>query len=132
MEARVSARLTAAEGRKFGLVVGGAFVVLGALVALKGHRNAGVALGALGTALAGAGVAIPTLLGPVQRGWMGLARVISKVTTPIVMSIIYFGILTPVGLVRRMIGANALVRPKAGDSYWISRETKPGSMERQF
>jgi hypothetical protein len=63
---------------------------------------------------------------------MALARVISKVTTPIVMSIIYFGILTPVGLVRRMAGANALVRPRSGDSYWISRETKSGSMERQF
>ena len=132
MEAGVSARLTAAEGRRFGLVVGAAFAVLGALVALKGHRNAGVALGTLGTVLAGAGVVIPTLLGPVQRGWMALARAISKVTTPIVMSIIYFGILTPVALVRRAFGANALVRPRTGDSYWISRDEKPGSMERQF
>ena len=132
MEARVSARLSVAEGRKFGLVVGAAFVVLGALIALKGHRNAGVGLGILGTTLAGAGIAIPTLLGPVQRGWMKLAHLISKVTTPIVMSAIYFLVLTPVGVVRRLAGSNALARSRSSDTYWVTRTKQSSSMERQF
>ena len=132
MEARVSARLSVAEGRKFGLVVGAAFVVLGALVALKGQRNVGVGLGLLGTTLAGAGVAIPTLLGPVQRAWMKLAHLISKVTTPIVMSAIYFLVLTPVGAVRRLAGANALTRRRGSETYWVARTKESSSMERQF
>ena len=132
MEARVSARLSVAEGRKFGLVVGAAFVALGAIVALKGNRNVGVGLGILGTTLAGAGVAIPTLLGPVQRGWMRLAHLISKVTTPIVMSAIYFLVLTPVGLVRRATGTNSVARARKGDTYWVTRTRQSTSMERQF
>ena len=132
MEARVSARLSVAEGRKFGLVVGAAFVALGAVIALKGNRNVGVGLGILGTTLAGAGVVIPTLLGPVQRGWMRLAHLISKVTTPIVMSAIYFLVLTPVGLVRRATGTNTVARTRKSETYWVTRTRQSTSMERQF
>ena len=65
-----------------------------------------------------AGLAIPTMLTPVERGWMALAHAISKVTTPIVMGIIYLVVLTPVGLLRRNLGSNPLVHQADTPGFW--------------
>ena len=130
----IPARLTAAEGRKFGLMVGGAFLVLGGLLWWRaGLATASVPL-ALGTALVGAGLAIPARLGPVYRGWMALALAISKVTTPIVMGAVYFLVLMPTGLLARLFGHRPLVRPEGTGTYWQSRPAgaRQGAMDHQF
>ena len=130
----VPARLTPAAGRKFGLTLGIAFGVIGALLYWRGkHTRAMVAFTISGLFLL-AGVAIPTHLGPVERAWMGLAHMISKVTTPIFMSIVYFLVLTPTGFLRRM-GGNSMLVPKPGASRWEPHSpavSVPESMERQF
>ena len=106
MATRVPARLTAAEGRRFGLTVGGAFLVFAAVAYWRGHPTTTVVLGGLGAILGLAGLVIPTHLGPVERGWMRLAHLISKVTTPVVMGVMYLLVLTPVGVLRRRVGGN--------------------------
>ena len=98
MAAGVPARLTAAEGRKFGLTVGIAFGVLGGILLWRGKETLSTVLLALGGVLVLAGLVVPTLLGPVERAWMGLAHLISKVTTPIFMGIVYFVVMTPIGI----------------------------------
>jgi drug/metabolite transporter superfamily protein YnfA len=130
----VSARLTAAEGRKFGLLVGGAFLALGALLAWRSHPFAGSVAAALGGVLVVAGLAVPTRLGPVYRGWMGFALAISKMTTPIVMGAIYFLVLTPSGLLARLFGHRPLSRPPGTVTYWQSRPAgaRRGEMNHQF
>jgi ABC-type uncharacterized transport system permease subunit len=134
MAAGVPARLTVAQGRRFGLTVGGAFLVFAAIAWWRGHPTTTNVLGALGGVLALAGLAIPTLLGPVERAWMKLAHVISKVTTPIVMAVMYLLVLTPVGLLRRAFGGNPLVHQPKGASYWKSRPegSRGGNLTRQF
>jgi hypothetical protein len=131
---RVPARLTAAEGRKFGVTVGIAFLVLAAVVWWREHPVLATAFGSLGGLLTLAGLAVPTLLGPVQRGWMGLAHAISRVTTPIVMGVVYFVVLAPIGVLMRVFGRNPLVRPPSGDTFWIDRagEGGRGTMDNQF
>jgi Saxitoxin biosynthesis operon protein SxtJ len=130
----VPARLTAVEGRKFGLMVGGAFLALGALLAWRSHVFAGTVAASLGSALVVAGLAVPTRLGPVYRSWMGLALAISKVTTPIVMGAIYFLVLTPSGLLARLLGHRPLSRPPGTVTYWHSRPAgaRRGEMDHQF
>ena len=59
-------------------------------------------------------------LGPVQRAWMGLAHAISKVTTPIFMGVVYFLVLTPIGLLRRALGRQAVARTRSASS-WMTR-----------
>jgi len=133
--AGIPARLTAREGRRFGLTVGGAFLVLAAIAWWRGGAVATNVFAALGSLLALAGLVIPTSLGPVERAWMGLAHAISKVTTPIVMGVMYIVVLTPVGLLRRTFGGNPLVHPAAGGSYWHPRpegKRRSSSLERQF
>ena len=65
---------------------------------------------------------------------MAFAHALSKVTTPVFMGLIYFLVFTPVGLVRRVLGKNALVRPSANGSYWVSRRVgaRQSDLERQF
>jgi hypothetical protein len=132
---RIPARLSAAEGRRFGLTVGIAFAVLGGLVWWRGHvLVAGVALG-LGLALVIAALVVPSRLGPIYRAWMGLAVVLSKITTPVFMGVVYFGVVTPTGLLRRLAGKNALRRQPVGNTFWVSRAAdahRRTGMERQF
>jgi hypothetical protein len=128
----VRARLTPAEGRRFALTVGSAFLALAAFVAWRGHVTVATTLGLLGVVLWLAGLLVPARLGPVERAWMALAVVISKVTTPIVMAIVYFGVLTPTGILRRTFGRNPLVAPVKG-TLWVTRSRENRSdLTRQF
>ena len=134
MARRVSTRLSTAEGRKFGLTVGGAFLAITAILWWRQHATAMLVTGSLGGALMLAGLLIPRHLGPVERAWMGLAHAISKVTTPIFMAVLYYLVLLPAGLIMRMFGNRPLVHPAGENGYWIlrSKGESPSTMERQF
>jgi len=131
--ARLSGPYTAAAGRKFGLTVGLAFVVLAGIGRWRGHPTSFVVLGALGLLLIAGGLVVPTAMGPVERAWMKLAGLISRVTTPIFMGIVYFIILTPMALLRRAFGKNALVHTSGATGLWADRRESPrGVLDRQF
>lgn len=135
LEKRVPARLSAAEGRRFGLTVGLAFLALAAVLLWRGRTRTATVLGALGAFLLLGALLVPTLMGPVERAWMGLAHAISKVTTPIAMSVVYFVVMTPIGLLMRAIGRTPLRRPAQAESFWIPRDPAiggRGNLERQF
>ena len=134
MAARIPTRLSAREGRHFALTVGAAFAALGAVLWWRGLPVGALLAAALGGLLALAGLAVPGRLGPVYRTWMGLALAISKVTTPILMGIVYFLVITPTGLLRRAFGHNSLVTSKGAPSFWADREPtgRRSDLQRQF
>ena len=135
MAARVPARLSPQQGRRFGLTVGGAFLVFAALTWWREYATAPVVLATIGSALALAGLVVPTQLGPVERAWMALAHAISRVTTPIVMAVMYFAVITPSGVLRRAFGGNPLVHAGEASGFWKTRPPdarRSKSMERQF
>jgi hypothetical protein len=133
MAERVPARLTAAHGRRFGLTVGTAFLVLAAIMWWRGHEILRLVFAVPGVALWAGGLLAPTALGPVERGWMALAHAISKVTTPIVMAVMYAGVLTPIGFLRRSFGGNPMVHPASDYGFWKHRAAgRSSSMRRQF
>ena len=125
METRIPARLSPAEGRRFGLLVGGVFLLLGGVSWWRGHQAAPAVLWAAGGALVLGGLLVPGRMGPVHARWMALALLISRVTTPVFMGLIYFGLFTPMGLVRRVLGKNSLVRHDTG-TFWVSRPAGAG------
>jgi ABC-type uncharacterized transport system permease subunit len=134
MAAGVPARLTAAQGRRFGLTVGGAFLLFAAIAWWRDNLTTTNVLATLGGTLSVAGLIVPTFLGPVERAWMRLAHLISKVTTPIVMGVMYLLVLTPVGVLRRLFGGNPMVHAPHGASYWKSRPEgrRAGNLLRQY
>jgi saxitoxin biosynthesis operon SxtJ-like protein len=134
LETGVPARLTPTEGRKFGLLVGAAFLLVGVLLWRRTHVTAAWVTTAVAVALIAGGLAMPAKLGPVYRAWMALAKVISKVTTPVFMSLIFFVVLTPAGFLVRLFGHRPLTRARGGPTYWQSRApgSRRGDMDHQF
>ncbi|HEV8319810.1 MAG TPA: SxtJ family membrane protein, partial [Vicinamibacterales bacterium] len=96
--------MTSEGRRRFGLAVGASFLTIAVIVWWRGRPGAASVLATLGVMLAVAGLAIPARLAPIEQAWMALAHAISKVTTPIVMGIMYFLVVTPIGFVRRLLG----------------------------
>lgn len=138
MAGSVRPRLTAAEGRRFAFTLAGAFLALGALLWWRSRGTAApyasYASLSLAATLLAAGALIPTRLSPVQRAWMALAHLISRVTTPIFMAVVYFGVITPISLVMRLVGHNPLRRPAPEGSFWVVRTVaeQRTDIERQF
>jgi len=129
-------RATRIELRSFGLLVGGAFVVLAAIVAWKSGvlvATVPVTLTSVGAVLVAAGLIAPRMLGVVYRAWMRFAVLLSRVTTPVFMGVIYFIVLTPIALVMRVAGRNPL-RPRTRDTVWVTRPAggRASVLERQF
>jgi hypothetical protein len=126
------ARLSPAEGRRFAFTLAAAFGVFTALLWWRGRETPAGVTATAAAAFAIAGLLVPGRLGPVQRAWMGLAHAISKVTTPIFMGVVYFLVITPIGMVRRLVGGNPL-EVHRGRSGWVDRQAEPrGDLTRQF
>jgi hypothetical protein len=129
--------LTTRLARRVGLELGG-FLILGAgLLAYRGGRAAPTAMGALGVVLALTALGRPALLVPFARRWMGLASRISRVTSPLVLGVIYLAVFTPMAWMRRSFGRSPIARDPSAATYWRRREPLPPDavrrgMERQF
>lgn len=84
-----------------------------------------------------AALAFPQLLHPLNIAWMRLGMLLNRVVSPIVMGVIFFGLLSPIAVILRFRGRDVLQRnlDPARTSYWISRNP-PGpdgsTFPRQF
>ena len=70
------------------------------------------------------GLLAPKVLDPVERAWMWLGKKMGLVMTPVAFSMIFFGAITPLGLVMRILGKDELklrFDPDAS-SYWVPVE----------
>ena len=73
------------------------------------------------------------LLYPLNLIWVKFGELIGKIVAPLVMALIFFIILTPIGLFLRLIRKDLLNKKLNNNkTYWIKRDKKPGSMKRQF
>jgi hypothetical protein len=64
---------------------------------------------------------------------MAFALALSKITTPLFMGIVYYAVLTPTGVLRRLVAGNALRAARGKPSGWVSRRASPrGDLTRQF
>jgi len=122
--------------RRFGLTVGGVFLLLGSIAAWRGHvLSPRVLLGVAGGLIVPALVA-PRLLVPVERAWMAFAHVLGTVNTKLILGLLYYVVFTPAGVLRRRF-SDPLARRLGGSeaSYWVRRESgevDPARYRRQF
>lgn len=114
---------TRRKSLEFGLTVGIAFIALTAMLFRLGNEAYPYTLG-VGIALILAGLASPRLLGPVQRLWMGASTAVGWVMTRVVLSAVFFGVITPIGLALRLFGKKLLdvEIDKSAATYWRGRE----------
>jgi hypothetical protein len=123
--------------RSFGLVFATFFALIALWPVLRRHelnRRWAVVLCALFLFIA---LVRPSLLGPLNRLWTQLALVLNRITTPLIMGLFFFLVITPLALLFRLQGKD-LLRLRfdpAASSYWIRRESTPldpKSMTHQF
>jgi hypothetical protein len=121
--------------RSFGLVMAGA----AGLIALFVFWRSGWATGAAVQVLLGMaalfallGMAWPRVLLRPYRVWMVGALVLGFVMTRVILSVVFFLVLTPIGLIMHLLGKNPLARrPDAAlATYWIPKEPQDGERER--
>jgi hypothetical protein len=122
--------------RSFGLVFAAALLVIAGWPLLHGETPRWWAAGAA-AAFALVAVAKPALLAGLNRWWMKLGIVLGKVVSPIALGVLFYGVLTPVGALMRLTGADPLrlKRDVGAKSHWIRREPPgppPDSMTNQF
>ncbi len=118
---------SARELRGFGLGVGAILLAL-AWLAWRAwfpfddpHPRAAAALAALGAGLAVTAVVRATSLAPVHRTWMRLVAPIAWVNTRLLLGLVYYGVLLPTGLLRRLGNDPLDIRGPRRRSYWVER-----------
>ena len=73
------------------------------------------------------------LLTPLNLVWIKFGELLGRIIAPIAMGIVYFVIMTPIGLFMRLGGKDFLkTKPSKNNSYWIKRKKNIESMKRQF
>ncbi len=111
------------ELRKFGLTVGIVFGLLGGLFFWRG-RDYDFYFLILSAALLLLGLAVPILLKPIHKVWMTLAVLLGWLMTRVILSVLFFLVITPIGLLARLFRKDFLDLKfdKSTDSYWISKK----------
>jgi len=125
------------QEREFGLIVGGVFLLLGLWWIYRGkfHLASEMVL-PLGAVLVLLGLVFPRALVLPNKAWMGLAEVLSFVSTRVILALVFFGIVTPIGFIKRLFGWDPLNRrAAASESYWrpySDRQRNPRHYEKMF
>ncbi len=81
------------------------------------------------------GLAAPMSLQPVYHGWMKFGLVLSRITTPLILGVVFYGLILPMGLVMRLMGRDPMARrfDDAADSYRVQHPKPPRkNVERPF
>jgi hypothetical protein len=128
--------LSRKELRKFGLTTGGIIAVLfGVVFPWLLGRGVPIWPWILGGLLVAMGLVAPGTLRPAHRGWMLFGHVMSRITTPIILGVLFYGAVLPTGLVRRLLGRDSMARARddSTESYRVaSRKVPKQHLKRPF
>lgn len=126
----------AGSNRSFGITFAVVFVLIGLFPLVHGGH---IRLWALACAAVFAAFALiwPAALAPLNRVWFRFGMLLHKIVNPVVLGLMFFVVITPVGLFIRLFGGKlmALNFDKSQPSYWV-RRSPPGpeadSIRNQF
>lgn len=126
--------------RSFGRTVGLVCITLALFIVWRRGWSPSVGasvLSGVGAVLVLLGVAAPAVLRPVYRVWMGLALVLGFVMTRVILTLVFFLVVTPIGLGFRLLRRDLLHRRPDPNlpTYWIPKtyhDPSPKRLERLF
>ena len=74
------------------------------------------------------------LLAPLNKLWFKFGMILGAIVSPVVMGVVFFLVVTPIGLIMKIMGKDLLNKKydKKKRTYWIKRDTLIGTMKRQF
>lgn len=124
------------SNRSFGFVFAVVFALIGLFPLISGGGlrlwSIAIAVGFLIVALV-----VPAALAPLNRFWLRFGLLLHKIVNPIVLGIMFFLVITPMGVLMRLFGKDLLklrYDPNAA-SYWVGRAPPgpaPKSLDHQF
>lgn len=124
------------SNRSFGVVFTVVFLIVALLPLLKGEgpRIWGLVVSSL---IAAVTLLRPSLLTAPNRLWMKFGLLLGRIVSPVVIGILYYGVITPFGIVMRLAGKDPLrlKRDPGAATYWIRRDPPgppPDSLTNQF
>lgn len=122
--------------RSFGLVMAVFSLLLG-LAPMRHHQPMRFWALALALIFFVFAVLRPGTLAPLNKAWMYLGRLLSRVVTPVVIGLLFYLVFTPAGFLYRLLGNDSLClrSTKGSRSYWIERKLPgpaPEEMMNQF
>ena len=125
-----------AELRKFGITLGIVFGLLGGLFLWR-DKPCYFYLFLLSVFFLFFGLVLPAFLKPIHKIWMGLALVLGSIMTRVILSVLFYLVITPLGLISRLSGKDFLDLKfnKSASSYWIQRKKvifEKANYEKQF
>jgi hypothetical protein len=117
--------------RKFGLLVGGIILLAVGALGIFTTKEVHYTLPAVGFALVGLGTLAPSLLRYAYFAWMGIAIVLGGLIAPLVLAILFFVVLTPIGLLKKLFKDKTVIH---AETYWRvhSESQDPKHMEELF
>ncbi len=123
--------------RRFGWTFAAIFTAAAIVILWRGGLDVWI-WGCAGLAglLAAAAVIRPTLLHPLNRLWFRFGLALGAVMRPVVLGILFFGVITPTAVLMRLAGRDELaLRRISAHSYWCRRNPpgpEPSSLHNQF
>jgi hypothetical protein len=122
--------------RKFGLTVGGVLLLIG-LVLFYFEKPSAIYFAVIGGFLILFGVLLPNILKPLNRIWMGLSIILGFFMSRVILTILFYLVLTPIGILAKLVGKKFMMLKfdKSKETYWEKRtivHKKPIDYERQF
>jgi hypothetical protein len=122
--------------RNFGFTMAAVFALIGSFGLYKGSSHAPLWL-AVAAVFAGLTLWRPQLLNPANRAWLKLGLLMYRFVNPIIMAILFFGAMLPIGFFMRLFGKDFLKlgRDRSLPTYWAPRaDPRPPSesMRQQF
>ena len=74
----------------------------------------------------------PNLFTFLNKLWIQLGILLGKIISPIIMGLLFFFVVTPIGILVKIFKKDVMGLKKGASSYWITREDKVQSMKKQF
>ena len=126
-------KIKISSNRSFGLVFFVVFLIV-ALWPLKYEEDIRLWSLVLSIIFFILGILNSQLLTPLNKLWFKFGMFLGLIVSPIVMGIVYFLVVTPIGIFMRLLGKDLLKTSKAknASTYWIKRINKQSTMKKQF
>ena len=109
--------------RSFGITMGIILFIISGLL-MYYNKEIYQITGIIALTFVGLGLIIPVVLKPLYFVWMTFAAILGWVMTRVILSLVFYLIITPIGLLTKLLGEDFLdLKKKESNSYWNYRDS---------
>lgn len=125
-----SASVSNKQARNTALIVSGVLLLIAAWNYYRGRITVVAILGSVGLVLIVMGLFLPAVARRFHVAWMKLAGILGYVNSRILLFLLFYLLITPYGIVSRLVGRDPLNRRGAAKTtYWLPRKTSRQTRE---